>query len=406
MTDRAAGRRIARRLGLQVAALIVALLAVVGLLAVTLYERAEHDAAERALREAAAVSTVADAPPGFWVVQEDIRGRKASAGLPDGLPDEEDLVAVLADGRARQHELEVGEDTYFLRTERRGATVVQVAMDRTEAEHASARLVTAVLWAGALGVALSAALATVLARRSIGPVTEALDMQRRFVADASHELRTPVTLLSTRVQLLARKLRREGRLPSDLESDLAGVLDDARALGGILDDLLVAADPGMLGARTSCDLAVLARSCVQAALASAEERGLRLVAGHDDAAVVLGSEAGLRRAVTALVDNALDHAASTVRVDVVVSGRVAEVVVSDDGPGIPPEAAGRIFERFASARPEPTVSPARSGRRHYGLGLALVADVAAAHAGRVELRRPSDPGGGASIALVLPRARG
>ena len=67
-------------------------------------------------------------------------------------------------------------------------------------------------------------------------------MQRRFVADASHELRTPLTLLSTRAQLLARRLRRRPEVTDQVVADVEGVVADTRMLTEILDDLLVAAD--------------------------------------------------------------------------------------------------------------------------------------------------------------------
>jgi signal transduction histidine kinase len=110
---------------------------------------------------------------------------------------------------------------------------------------------------------------------------------------------------------------------------------------------------------------------------------------------VHGSETALRRAVTALVDNALDHARGAVTVQVGPVGHRVQVRVTDDGPGVPPELGDRIFERFASSRPA-----TEPGRRHYGLGLALVADVAHAHRG--EVRVEPGPDGGSSFVLSVP----
>lgn len=114
-------------------------------------------------------------------------------------------------------------------------------------------------------------------------------------------------------------------------------------------------------------------------------------------AVVRGSESSLRRAVIALVDNALDHASTVVSVDVSVDRGSCRVAIADDGPGIDDDVLPRIFQRFASAR------EAHSERRHYGLGLALVADVATAHGGKVEAGRPST-GSGAVLTLSVPLA--
>jgi two-component system, OmpR family, sensor kinase len=176
------------------------------------------------------------------------------------------------------------------------------------------------------------------------------------------------------------------------------VLADTRRLGEIVDDLLAAADPGSKASFDDVDLAVLVQEVVASAAAHAQERGLRLTVDGVGRAVVRGSEASLRRAVLALVDNAFDHATSTVEVEVVGDRAHCRVVVSDDGPGIDDEMRPRLFQRFASAR-EPG-----SDRRHYGLGLALVADVAAAHGGSVHAGARQEGRPGAVLTLSLPSA--
>ncbi|MGB8995794.1 MAG: sensor histidine kinase, partial [Pseudonocardiaceae bacterium] len=108
-----------------------------------------------------------------------------------------------------------------------------------------------------------------------------------------------------------------------------------------------------------------------------------------------GSPVALRRAVTALVDNAVRHAAHEVTVAVQARNGHVLVDVCDDGPGIDPELAPRLFERFVSGRPGPSQT-----RRRYGLGLALVSEIAAAHGGRVELLNRSEPG--AALRIQLP----
>jgi signal transduction histidine kinase len=236
---------------------------------------------------------------------------------------------------------------------------------------------------------LSITLNAMLAR-----IARSAEHERRFVADASHELRTPLTLLSTRVQLLARQLRR-GSAPAEDEID--GVLSDTRRLGDILEDLLAAADTRRSVAHDEVDLGAVVADAVAAASATAQERGKELSMTGATSAVVRGSESSLRRAVIGLVDNALDHASTAVSVDVSVDRGSCRVAVTDDGPGIDDDVLPRIFQRFASAR------EGHSERRHYGLGLALVADVAAAHGGKVEAGRPAT-GSGAVLTLSVPRA--
>lgn len=114
---------------------------------------------------------------------------------------------------------------------------------------------------------------------------------------------------------------------------------------------------------------------------------------------VLGSSVSLRRAVSALVDNAVRHAHQVV-VDVeAIDGHVV-LDVTDDGPGIEPELAPSLFERFVSRGPGPT-----GGRRRYGLGLALVSEIAIAHGGRVELLDRTEPGAVLRIRLPAHTAR-
>jgi signal transduction histidine kinase len=107
------------------------------------------------------------------------------------------------------------------------------------------------------------------------------------------------------------------------------------------------------------------------------------------------------RLYTALITNAIDHALSGVTIEVLSRGRVAEIRVSDDGPGFSEEARGPAFERFATSRPTSDVG---EHPRHYGLGLALVAEVAARHRGGVALEPPR-PGIGAVIVVTIPLSR-
>jgi signal transduction histidine kinase len=101
--------------------------------------------------------------------------------------------------------------------------------------------------------------------------------------------------------------------------------------------------------------------------------------------------------MTALVDNAIRHARSDVRLSVTIAGRHALVDVCDDGPGVDPEILPRLFERFASSLADQGLP---GDRRRYGIGLALVSEVAARHGGTVAAAASTGPG--ASIRLTLP----
>ena len=107
------------------------------------------------------------------------------------------------------------------------------------------RILGALGLAGGVGLVLATLLAAVLARRAVRPMSQALELQRRFVADAGHELRTPLTLLNTRAQLLSERVHASGSPNSQDElviRDADGIVADTRALTEVLEELLLAAD--------------------------------------------------------------------------------------------------------------------------------------------------------------------
>ena len=114
--------------------------------------------------------------------------------------------------------------------------------------------------------------------------------------------------------------------------------------------------------------------------------------------LVSGVRVALSRVVVALISNALDHARTSVTVGVRAHDRWAILEVADDGPGFPAEVAEHAFERFASGRP---AEDGDGGRRHYGLGLALVSEVAHRHGGDVEIVELHAPGALVRVRLPL-----
>jgi len=227
--------------------------------------------------------------------------------------------------------------------------------------------------------------------------------QREFTSDASHELRGPIASSTTALEVA---LRRDGE--AQLRDAATAVLHEQRRLAGLVDDLLRLArleEPGAV-ARRQVDLADLAAEVLDDRVApgdavalregrpvQATEGGARRRLTLDAApAPLLGDPAALALVVRNLVDNALRHAASAVRVTV----RPGALTVEDDGEGIPERDRDRVFERFTR------VDPARV--RHdggVGLGLAIVRRVVAEHGGAVAAD-PSPDLGGARLRVTLP----
>jgi signal transduction histidine kinase len=168
--------------------------------------------------------------------------------------------------------------------------------------------------------------------------------------------------------------------------------------------MLLAADPRETAADELVKLPMVVAEAVESARPLAQERGVRLSVGVvAEPPPVAGGRAALRRAVTALLDNAIRHAAGEVRVSTSSAGGDVLVDVADDGPGVAPEMASTLFTRFATSRAadDPGV------RRRYGLGLALVSDIAARHGGSVSVLQDGQPGATMRIRLpARPRSQG
>lgn len=386
-------RRTALRIGLQTAAgvaLTVVVLAVVAVLVVLHNQRTAEDSLMSAA--IARADDVGDPPVGVWlVIQRDGR-TTVSPGLPPGLPDTRQLSAVAADRTPRTTNYVAYNREFRIDTRpMAGGGVIQAALDLSTDHVERYRLMEALLASGAIGLVIAVAVGVWLARRAVSPLATALAQQRRFVADAGHELRTPLTLLSTRAQLIRHSLRDEAD-PATLRSDVDGLVRDAHHLTDILNDLLIAADPRET--TEAVELSDVIGDAVDSARPLADESGVTLTTIVAPLSVQ-GGRASLRRAVTALLDNAIRHANHEVTLRISAAGGQAVIDVADDGPGLDPAVVPGLFARFAT-----TPADGRSGaNRRYGLGLALVSEIAARHGGSIAVL---DTDRGATFRLTLP----
>ena len=414
-------RRAAVRMGLQAAAFVTVVVIVLTGVAVLVLFQAQSRAADATLDEAITrADDVHDPNRGTYMVMRVGAHQDTTPGTPAGAVDQSALDRAAQGLPVAPEERRVGAVDYRVVTERRAnGTVVQGILDLTDNHAERDRLLATMITTGAVGLLLAAAAGTWLGLRAMRPLSAALRLQRRFVADAGHELRTPLTLLGTRAQLLRRHLRRAGDpLPTGPRSgsppdapdprvlaDVEGIVADSARLAAILEDLLLAADPLAGRPHGEVDLGKVCADAIHAATAAANERGIELHGPSAGAALtVTGSPAALGRAVTALLDNAIRHASRVVSVTLTRRHQQVWLDVSDDGPGIDPALVPGLFARFAttqSSHPERTAHP-----RRYGLGLALVAEIVAAHAGRVQLLAPGDDaaaaGRGATLRITLP----
>ena len=210
--------------------------------------------------------------------------------------------------------------------------------------------------------------------------------QRQFVADASHELRSPVA--ASRVQLEVGLANPD---QTDWTATASAVLTEQRHLGRLVDDLLALGrlDEGGVGSTAEVDLDdVLGRESVRS-------QPVPIVVDECQPVRLVGNEQLLTRLVRNLIDNAASHTATDVHVALRRNGQSATLEVDDNGPGVPPADRDRIFQRFTR------IDEAR-GRTDggAGLGLAIAREVARAHGG--DVRCDDSPRGGARFTVTLP----
>jgi two-component system OmpR family sensor kinase len=247
---------------------------------------------------------------------------------------------------------------------------------------------------GRLGLSLNAMLAQI---ESGFRAKEASERKlRRFVADASHELRTPLAAVRAYAELFTRGAAER---PDDLRRSMAGIERETQRMSLLVDDLLLLArlDEGRPLEREPVRLDEVVREAVDAAHAVDPHRPLDVAV---DEAVVTGDRDRLRQVVDNLLSNARAHTPplTPLHVSVGRDGDRAALVVRDEGPGLDPEHAAHVFERFY--RSDESRSRASGG---VGLGLAIVAAVAEAHGGTASV--DSAPGAGATFRIELPLGR-
>ncbi len=388
-------------LAIRLVGLILAVFLVIVGVTYAIVTLSQSQAITSELLKASTVDSPEDAPPDVLVAIDSASGLDVSGNAPKWFPETAAITEVHRTRIQQQRTLVVNGDTYVVLTSVVRGRVVQTATDTREGVEEIQRLAFGLVIAGLVGGLASALIAAVIARRAMRPMFDALALQRRFVADASHELRTPLTLITTRAQLLRRGVADPALGEQDVVTALDEILRDSRDLTAILEDLLIVADPRGTADLVPLDLGELARDAVASMVPEATGRTIELVTSVPETPIfVEGARISLQRLCAALIANAVDHARTRVTVTVRQHGRTVELRVRDDGAGFPAGFEERAFERFASARLQPDDGEG-DGRRHYGIGLALVADVAARHGGsvRVESR---EAGTGAEIVVRLP----
>ncbi len=234
-----------------------------------------------------------------------------------------------------------------------------------------------------LGIALAAFLlllgvSAILARWATGPVERAWSQQRRFLSDASHELKTPLTVILSNAELLSA-LPLEER-PARWTDN---ILSESRQMKGLVEEMLTLAradNMTQLPVLGEVSLSEIAEDCALAFEPVAFEAGKPLEYAVAEGLSVLGDRDRLRRLISILLDNAVKYGAEggTVSLTLEKTDRQARLTVANPGEPIPAEQLGRLFERFYRA------DASRGEKSGFGLGLSIAAAVAQEHRGTLK----------------------
>lgn len=273
--------------------------------------------------------------------------------------------------------------------------IAAVAADRVELESRYASLIEVFSAAALIAMLLVAGGGYILVRESTAPVERSMSQMRRFMADAAHELRTPVTLLRTRAEVALGQER-------DAERDgdtLRAIGREVERVGAIVGDLLTLAraDAGERPmAREVVYLDDLASDAVESMRSLASQHQVSLEIGAFEEASVTGDPVLVRRLLLILLDNAIKFtpAGGRVLLDVSAQDGRRVVVITDTGVGIPPEDLPRVFERFFRS------AAARQETDGAGLGLAIARWIANQHGAWIRVK--SELGAGTNVTISFP----
>lgn len=225
-----------------------------------------------------------------------------------------------------------------------------------------------------------------------------IESQRRFLADAGHAIKTPLTVLRGDVDVALRK----DRSPEEFRKVLEQSSVDMRDVSALAEDLITLArsdSGGLSGPRDVIPVAPLLAAVTRRFEQAASTAGVEMTVDADDALAVEADGALLERALNNVVDNAVKYAGRGARVDVGVRRAVdrwVEIAVCDTGPGIPAAEQPRVFDRFFRGEAARRAAPGS------GIGLAIVRASIESFGGQVELR--SEPGRGTTVLFRCPRA--
>jgi PAS domain S-box-containing protein len=314
----------------------------------------------------------------YGYTADEIIGRQISILIPPDRPDElPSILARLARGERIDH--------YLTKRKRKDGQVIDVSVTISPVQDESGRIIGA-----------SAIARDVTAQEEI--TKEALRIREQFISVAAHELRTPLTTLYARVQLVERRLAREGFDPAVVLRDVTLVRQAADRLKTLIDRLLDISRirSGQLQLeRGETDVAAMTQS-VASMLAETSGRQITLQASDPSESYHVAIDAvRMEEVVVNLIDNALKYSPPDTAIDVELTSApdTLRIAVRDHGPGIRMAERSRIFEPFHRS--------SASGGAGVGLGLHIAKEIVELHGGTLSVETPAD--GGSRFVIAMPR---
>jgi len=247
------------------------------------------------------------------------------------------------------------------------------------------------------GLVLVAGAAFLLAKTALRPLEQAIELQRQFTSDASHDLRTPLAVIRTETSAALHN----ADLSAEAAERLSIIDDQAQRMERLIDQLLTLSHVDALE-REPTDLVVVVNGVLRSLRPLAEARRIDLSVTRSESALVMGDELKLSQLVANLVDNAIKYSPESTRVEVGVwqSRDAAFVAVADRGAGIPQDERERIFLRFHRLDQARNGNGEGEGPAGHGLGLPLCRWIARAHGGDIAV--DSREGKGSTFTVRLP----
>lgn len=322
-----------------------------------------------------------------------------------GLLDSEAVAAVIGKGphfeTISTEDADVRIYTYPVKAEGETIAIVQAGRSLSERDRQVDNLLLVLVISAGGGLALATVGGLFVAARALRPIRKSFDRQRAFVADASHELRTPITLIRGNAEILTSDTTT--RPPAERES-LDEIVTQTAQIERLISDLSLLArmDEGRFDVRREpVDIGQLVGRVTTEGRQLARGRSIEFESSSDPGLVIAGDEPQLHQLLLGLLENAIRYTpdAGTISINAHRSGRSAVITVRDTGPGIAAEHLPHLFERFY--RGDEARSHAEGGT---GLGLAIARGIAEAHGGSIGVT--SEFGHGATFTVLLPLPNG